>query len=118
MARGIYEVKLRERYFPALCEADALEMQINSEACGLKDEDVEISLVISEEHTMKLFLLAKTMYETEKFDYTEIEAALFALIQKLGYRGREEEVAVCVTTWVERIVEDMSPGEFEEWLIG
>lgn len=115
MARGIYEIKLKERYFPALCAEDAMEMQINP---SLKDEDVEITMVVKEEHTMKLFLLAKTMYETEKFEYTEIEAALCALAQKMGYKGIEAEVVDCVTTWVERIAEDMSPGEFEEWLIG
>lgn len=118
MARGIYEIKLKERYFPALCAEDAMEMQLNDECRGLRDEDVEVTMVIKEEHTIKLFLLAKTMYDTEKFEYNEIEAAICALAREMGYYGKEAEVTNCVTTWVERIAEDMTPGELEEWLIG
>ena len=118
MARGIYEIKLKERYFPAFDPEDALDMQLNGEYMELKDEDVEITKVVKEEHTIKLFLLAKTLYDTDKFEYNEIEAAVCAMAREMGYCDKEVEVTNCVTTWVERIAEDMTPGELEEWLIG
>lgn len=119
MARGIYEVKLRNRLFPALCEEDAMEMQNNGACRGcLSDEDVQVSLMVTEEHTMKLFFLAKSMYDSEKFEYLEVKSAVSALAIKLGYYTTYEEVTDCVISWAERVAEDMTVSELEEWLIG
>lgn len=119
MARGIYEIKLKERYFPALSATEALEMQNNGNYCGgEKDEEVEINLMVTEEHTMQLFLLAKTMSDMEKFNYQEIEAVIVALAREMGYSSIATEVADCVLTWVERVAEDMTIHDLEEWIIG
>lgn len=116
MARGIYEIKVKECYFPALSAADALEMQVNSGIGALTEQDVNVSLVVSEEHTMKLFLLAKTMYDTEKFNYPEVEAAVSALARQLGYFTNSAEITSCITTWVERF-DEMPIDELTNWLI-
>lgn len=119
MARGIYEARLKNRFYPALCEGDAMEMQVNGVChCGLTDEDIEVSLVVKEEHTMKLFVLAKSMYDSEKFEYLEVKSAVSAVAIKMGYYTTYEEVAECVISWVERVAEDMTLSELEEWLIG
>ena len=118
MARGIYEVKLKEHYFPAQSEEDALQMQNNGNCrAPLADDEVFVSLLVKEEHTMKLFTLAKSMYDTEKFEYKEVKAALSALAFQLGYYN-SVDVAECIISWVERIAEDMTASELEEWLIG
>lgn len=119
MARGIYEVKLREHFFPALSAADAVDMRNNGAVEEiLSDREVEVTLLVKEEHTMQLFLLAKTMYDMEKFTCQEVEAVISALAREMGYLDIAEEIADCVTLWVERVAEDMTLPELEEWIIG
>ena len=117
MARGIYEIKLKNRYFPALSEADALEMLNNSTCLGtLQEEEVKVECVVKEEHTMKLFVVAKTMCDAELLESNEIESAVCALARELGYYNTYAEVTDCVLTWVDRFT-DMTMGELEEWII-
>lgn len=118
MARGLYEIKLKERYFPALSAADALEMQANGELPKiLHEEDVDVKLIVKEDHTMRLFLLAKTMYDMDKFEYNEVETVVGALAREMGYFNNYAEVTDCVLTWVERF-DDMTTVDLEEWIIG
>lgn len=117
MARGIYEVKLKERYFPAISAEDALEMQNNGTTGALLENETEVTCIVKEEHTMKLFLLAKTMNDTEKFEFNEVESAVCALARELGYYNTYAEVANCVLTWVERF-DEMTLSDLEEWIIG
>ena len=117
MARGIYEVKLKERYYPALSAADAVEMQLVHNGVA-EENDVEVSLVVKEEHTMQLFLLARTMYELEKFERDEIEVAVCALARKMGYFADTAEVVSCILNWVETTLEELTMHELEEWIIG
>lgn len=119
MARGIYKVELKETYFPAHSAEEAVEMRNNGNCEDVLDRDeVEVKLVVQEEHTMQLFLLAKTMYDLEKFNCQEVEAVIAALARQFGYFGIAEEIADCVTLWVERIADDMTPHDLEEWIIG
>ena len=119
MARGIYEVKLKEHYFPALSATDAVDMR-NNISCEdvVSSEETEVSLLVKEDDTMQLFLLAKTMYDMEKFNCEEVEAVVAALARKMGYFNNAEEIADCVTLWVERVAEDMTLHELEEWMLG
>lgn len=118
MARGIYEIKLKERYFPALSVAEAVDMQNNGNCHGLQEEDFEVTLIVKEEHTMQLFLLAKTMYDMEKFEYNEVKAVVRALALEMGYFSVADEVAECVLRWVERFDSDYTISDLEEWIIG
>ena len=119
MARGIYEVKLKDRYFPALSVADAVDMKNNGDCRAvLQEEELEVNLIVKEEHTMQLFLLAKTMYDMEKFEYNEVKAVVSALARELGYFSTATQVAECVLTWVERFDEDYTISDLEEWIIG
>ena len=119
MARGIYEIKLRENYFPALSAADAVEMRNNGNCeDSIHPDDVEVELVVQEEHAMRLFLLAKTMYDTEKFTCHEVEVVIASLAREMGYFTNAEKIADCVTQWIERVAEDMSLHDLEEWIIG
>lgn len=118
MARGIYEVTLKHRYFPALSAVEALEMQNNGECRGiLQEDDVQVNCVVKEEHTMKLFILAKTMYDTEKFELSEVQAAVSSLAIQLGYYFIHEEITDSILTWVDRFM-DTSLNELQEWIIG
>ena len=118
MAREIYEIKLKDCFIPALSEEDALEIKNINNSCGcLTADDVRVGVLVNEEHTMKLFLLAKSMSDTEKFECNEIEAAVGALALQLGYYNNYDEVAECVVTWVERFA-DMTMSDLEEWIIG
>ena len=116
MAKELYEIKLKERYYPASSVDEALEVQCNGdlETC-LSEDNYDVSVAVEEEHTMKLFVLAKTMQDTERYVYNEVEAAICALAKELGYVKNYAEVADCVLTWVDRF-DDMSLEELEEWL--
>lgn len=116
MARGLYEIKLKERFIPALSEDDAIEMYRNGDS-ALTEEEVIITPLVEEEHTMKLFILAKTMMSTEKFNSEEIAAAIRALATEFGYFLEDAHIADCILTWTERF-DDMSLSELEEWIIG
>ena len=117
MARAIYEIKLKERYVPARSESDAFDTHVNvSEFVGTK-EDVEIKMVVQDEHALKLFVLATTMYDTDRFSCEEIEASVRALAYRLGYYCNAEEVADTVVRWAERL-DGLTLSEVEEWLIG
>jgi hypothetical protein len=118
MARAIYEIKLKERYVPAMNEADAFDTHLNVSNFGVEaKEDVEIKVAVQEEHTMKLFVLAVTMYDTDRFTSKEIEASVSALAHNLGYYANADELADVVMRWVERL-DGMTLSEVEEWLIG
>ena len=117
MARAIYEIKLKEHYFPALDVADALELRANGDFKNSPvDDEFEVSLVVKEEDTMKLFFFAKTIMDTEKFTSKEIEAAVGAMAKELGYFTNHSAVADCVIKWVERF-DHMTLAELEEWII-
>lgn len=118
MARIIYEVKLSSPLFPANSYDEAGEMMMNS--AGLKEylqDDYSVRQKVSEEHTVKLFTLARTLNETEKFDYREVQVMVRALAQELGYVQDAEEIAECVVAWNERL-EELDESEFIDWLFG
>lgn len=118
MARAIYEIKLKENYFPAMSAEDALELQASGDYKNIPtDEEVEVYLVVKEDDTMKLFLFTKTLMDTDKFTSNEIEVAVCALAKELGYFRNYSEVARCVIMWVERF-ESLTLAELEEWIIG
>lgn len=117
MARAIYELQLKERFFPALSVTEALEMCANNSTVDVDQGEWEVSEVCKEEHTMKLFLLAKTMEDTNKFEFNEIESAVRALARELGYYKNYEEITDCILTWVERF-DEMTIIELQEWIIG
>ena len=118
MARAIYEIKLKESYFPALSGAEALNMQNNFTSGDLQEEDVDIRVAVTAEHTLKMFMLCKTMYDMEKYTTKEIACSIKALATEMGYFSETERLADMVTTWTERVSEDMTPQELQEWLIG
>lgn len=119
MARRIYEIQLKNRFIPGLSQTDAAELWNEGEEEGkkLNEDEVEVNIVCSEEDTMKLFILAKIMYDTDKFNATEIERAVSTLATTLGYKT-SLEIAECVVRWVERMTDDMTLAEIEEWIIG
>ena len=118
MARGIYEINLNERYFPALSQKDALEMRNNGN-CGecLQDSDVDINCLVPADDTMKLFILAKTMEESNRFEFSEIYSVVSALAIQLGYKEHEKEITNCILKWIERL-DEMNIVDLEEWIIG
>ena len=84
---------------------------------NMDTEEVDVKVICNAEHAMKLFVLAKTMYDTEKFDSDDIEVAVRSLALKLNCFCNFEEITSCVMTWVERF-DEMSLADLEEWIIG
>ena len=120
MARAIYKIELKQCYFPALSQAEAVELRNRSASCGedIQDEEVNVNIVVQEEHTMRLFRLAKLLMDMEEYTAPEIDAIICALARQLGYEDTCKEVADCVIHWVEKVAEDMTLSEMEEWVIG
>lgn len=118
MARAIYEVKLNPSLFPCNSAEEVDEMLID--AMGLKQsikDSLTVEVKVKEEHTVKLFILGKTLFDTEKFEWNEVFSAVCALAQEFGYGEESKEIADSVLTWCERL-SDMDSEEFDEWLIG
>lgn len=116
MARGIYEIKLKDSLFPAVSADEAIEMWNNGNSKSANTEELEVKMIVTEEDTVKLFLLTKTMYDTDKFNCEEVAVAVSAVAAEMGYTNTEE-ISNCVIKWVERF-EDSTLGELEEWVIG
>lgn len=117
MSRAIYEIKLKEPYFPAKNVTEAVSM------LKAKDTDlffdgpgIEVTEVVSEQDTMKLFVLAKTMYDTDRFDLNQVRVAVRALAGQMGHYVIAEKITECVLEWAEKF-EEMSLSELEEWII-
>lgn len=118
MARSIYEVKLNPSLFPCNSTEEVDEML--SEAVNVKQslkDSTVVEVKVKEEHTIKLFLLGKTLFDTEKFEWNEIFSSVCALAQELGYDKDFKDIADTVMTWCERL-SYMDSEEFNEWLIG
>lgn len=117
MAKSIYKIQLKEDLFPAVSAAEALEIQNNGNSFGvLQEDEVVVTPIVGEESTIKLFMLAKTMYDMEKYTYQEIKSTLTALACQMGYWKDSEQIAETVTTWVERF-DELPADEFQEWLL-
>lgn len=117
MSRAIYEIKLKEPYFPAKDTNDAIGMLKAKDTTLFFDgPGIEVTEVVNQQDTMKLFVLAKTMYDTDRFDLNQIRVAVKALAGQMGHYTRAEQVTECVLEWAEKF-EEMSLSELEEWII-
>ena len=118
MAREIYEIRLKNNLVPSTSASEALEaFNVQAGVDTLTEDETDIRVAVQEEHAVKLFVMAKTLYDTDKFEYEEIAGAIFSLAVSLGYYASASAVAECVTTWVERFYE-MPNSDFQEWLLG
>lgn len=115
MARAIYGVKLIEHYIPALNEQEALEM--NESLNNDSSNDSNIRVIVQEEDTMRLFILAKSLYDLDKFEINEIVKVVQCIAESLGYKETCNEIAGCVVHWIENL-ENMTMQELQEWIIG
>lgn len=116
MARNIYAIKLKNSFIPAASAEDALDQYNTLADTELTPSEASVEIVVKEEHVMKMFILAKTMFDAEKFEYDEMQAAISALALKFGYYSAHEDITDCVLTWVERFA-DITPADLEEWVI-
>lgn len=118
MARAIYEIKLKDPYFPAESAADALELfKAKDITLSAEDPEIDVNVVVNTQDTVKLFVLAKTMYDTERFELNQIRVAVKALAGQMGYYLEADKVTECVLSWAERF-DEMELSEIEEWIIG
>lgn len=116
MGRCIYEVKLKQRYFPAFSKEEALRLRNQDDNATLtENDDVEIDVIVPEYEAMKLFVLAKIMQDNN-FDCQEVYEAVEALCKRMGYIQNRAEIAVCVADWVERF-DMMTLEELKEWMM-
>ena len=116
MGRCIYEVKLKQRYFPAFSKEEALRLRNQDDNATLtENDDVEIDVIVPEYEAMKLFVLAKIMQDNN-FDCQEIYEALEALCKRMGYISNRAEIAVCVADWVEKF-DAITLEELKEWMM-
>ena len=82
MAKAIYQIKLKNHLIPAQCEDEALDtFNVGCGYTGLKEDEVEITVAVKEEHTLKLFLLAKTMVDADRFEQDEVQAAVMGSLK-------------------------------------
>ena len=116
MARMIYEIKLKNNLQPARNTSDAMDAFMSSFDANLCLDDVDVEVLVKEEDAVKLFIFARTMADTDKFTWKELEATLRTLAHSLGYYTRVDDIVDCVLVWVERL-DDVDYSEFEEWLL-
>ena len=115
MAKQIYRMNLKNHM--GIAESgDGFFEELNTLYYeGLKREDVNIRIAVSEEATKKMLLLHRMMYKSEQFEYTEIFNAILTLVPPEKWNEREEIAdAVCVTG--ERL-SDLDEEEFMDWFV-
>lgn len=115
MGKALYEIRLDEPIIPAKSSESALEE--HAERSGLELAGfASAHEIVPEETTLKLFMLAKMMQDSEKFVYNEIWTAVCAVMRMMNCTRSVDEVATCICTWTERF-EDMTMEELQEWVI-
>lgn len=117
MARKIYKVKLNPCLYACKTQEEVYEMTYNG--LDIKQDLANCTtceVVVSEEHTVKMFMFCRTLQKLEKFEWNEIFAALVGLAQELGYDRNAKDIADQVQTWCERM-EYLDDEEFTEWII-
>ena len=115
MAKQIYRMELQHNMGIAESEDGFFEEMNTLYYEALKREDVDIKPVVSEEITKKMLLLHRMMYNSEKFEYTDIFNAIMSLVPPENWDQREEIAdAVCVTG--ERL-SDLNEEEFMDWFV-
>lgn len=116
MAMKMYEFRLKERFIPAENEDTAKELLGDGDVLVKYYDNLETKKVVEEDDTMKLFILAKTMMDLDRYNCEEIAVAVSALATRLGYSDAPE-IAESVITWTERFV-DVTLFDLQEWLLG
>lgn len=115
MAKQIYRMELQHNMGIAESEDGFFEKLNTLYYEGLKKEDVNIEPVVSEEITKKMLLLHRVMYNSEKFEYTDIFNAIMSLVPAENWDEREEIAdGVCITG--ERL-SDFTEEEFMDWFV-
>ena len=115
MAKQIYCMNLQNHMGIAESSEELFEELSTLYYEGLKKEDVDIRIAVSEEVTKKMLLLHRMMYKSEQFEYTEIFNAILTLVPPENWNEREEIAdAVCVTG--ERL-SDLDEEEFMDWFV-
>ena len=115
MARQIYCMNLQHHMGVAESAEELFEELNTLYYEGLKREDVDIKPVVSEEITKKMLILHRVMYNSEKFEYTDIFNAIMSLVPPENWDQREEIVdGVCITG--ERL-SDLTEEEFMDWFV-
>ena len=115
MAKQIYRMNLKNHMGVAESAEGLFEEMNTLYYDGLKREDVDIKPVVSEEITKKMLILHRVMYNSEKFEYTDIFNAIMSLVPPENWDQREEIVdGVCITG--ERL-SDLTEEEFMDWFV-
>lgn len=115
MAKQIYCMNLQHHMGVAESAEELFEELNTLYYEGLKREDVDIRLAVSEEATKKMLLLHRMMYKSEQFEYQDIFNAILTLVPSENWDEREEIAdAVCVTG--ERL-SDLDEEEFMDWFV-
>ena len=115
MAKQIYRMNLKNHMGVAESAEELFEELNTLYYEGLKNEDVDINPVVSEEITKKMLLLHRLMYNSEQFEYRDIVDAIISLVPPENWDEREEIAdAVCVTG--ERLF-DLDEEEFMDWFV-
>ena len=115
MAKQIYCMNLKQHMGVAESAEGLFEEMNTLYYDGLKREDVDIKPVVSEEITKKMLILHRVMYNSEKFEYTDIFNAIMSLVPPENWDQREEIVdGVCITG--ERL-SDLTEEEFMDWFV-
>lgn len=116
MSKMLYEIRINPDVIPAVSRKDALE-ELNNSGISLTENDTSVIVLLDEDKTVRLFTLARMMYQSEKYEYDEINAALLGLCKCMGCEEREARMCVdAVCTWCERM-EDLDDDEWEDWLM-
>ena len=115
MSKQIYRMNLKHHMGIAESEDGFFEEMNTLYYEALKREDVDIKPVVSEEITKKMLLLHRVMYNSEKFEYTDIFNAIMSLVPPENWDQREEIAdGVCITG--ERL-SDLTEEEFMDWFV-
>lgn len=115
MGKKMYVMNLKNRVTAAATEEEALD-SLNGRVARYVDSDYFTATeLVDEELTAKMLILCRTMTQTEKFELSEVKAAVRSLITRADLRADAEELVDSVIEWTERL-DDLDEEEFMDWL--
>lgn len=115
MGKSLYQITVPDGIIPASSANDAWEM------CHLADHsdqnDFILKELVDEGLTAKLLMISRFMYQADRFEFTEVRAALMAILDNYpDLKQYAADVAEGVCQWTERILDDMDDEEFMDWM--
>lgn len=111
---NLYKYNFAVTAVPAMTAEDAADRYSN-ETDDATTNEKDFSVLVPHEDFIKIFRLARTLYEIEQYTAEDVEVLVEAYSKNLGYNLSKSDLWYGILLWAERLM-DMDDEDIEDWL--